>query len=98
MHVVKKSMMNLMQKLMYNCDHASFLISKSFHKKLTYSEKNRLKMHLAMCKHCRNYQNNMNILQKGIRKLRTLPESQNGMFKLTPDQKESITKTLSSLN
>ena len=49
--VIKKGM----EKIMLDCDHATFLITKSEFEKLGCVQKIQLKMHLAYCKFCRRF-------------------------------------------
>lgn len=54
---------------MINCEEVTYLIEKRELKKLTFKEKINLKLHSAMCKLCRNYENDSRVLGKIIKKL-----------------------------
>lgn len=46
------------------CKEASQLASDLFERNLTFTERLRLRMHLAMCGMCRNYSSNLSLLNR----------------------------------
>lgn len=48
---------------MYSCHQASRLISDALERKLAPTERLRLRMHLMFCKMCRDYEQNIHLLE-----------------------------------
>ena len=90
---MKNKMMGIMHRMMYSCEQASFLVSKSFHQKLTFAEKQRLKMHLSMCKPCRNFKTNNTILNQGFQKISQQSHNMS-TFKLSDQKKTELKKNI----
>lgn len=55
--------------LMYSCHEASRIMSDALERKLAPTEWLRLRMHLAFCKMCRNYEQNIHLLESTLDKL-----------------------------
>ena len=89
--------LGVMNRLMYNCNDATFVISKGRHQKLTFSEKQKLRMHLAFCKHCRAYNRDIAILEKNINMATNNTILENPIYKLPQDKKVLIKKMMSNL-
>lgn len=53
---------------MLTCKEITHLLSESQDRKLSISEKVQLEMHLAMCKGCRNFKEQMQFLRDACRK------------------------------
>jgi hypothetical protein len=57
---------------MYSCHEASRMISDALERKLVPTEWMRLRMHLAFCKMCRAYEQNIQLLESTLDKLSDL--------------------------
>ena len=55
---------------MLSCKEITHLLSESQDRKLNLSEKFHLQMHLAMCKGCKNFKNQMNFLRAACKRYR----------------------------
>lgn len=55
---------------MYSCKEASEIISTALERKLTLSEWLNLKMHLSLCSKCRNYSQNIRVIEDILQRLR----------------------------
>jgi predicted anti-sigma-YlaC factor YlaD len=53
---------------MLTCKNATQLLSEAQDRKLALSEKMRLEIHLALCKGCKNYRNQMKFLSQTCRR------------------------------
>ena len=53
---------------MLNCKEVTRLLSESQDRKLNMSEKMHLEMHLAMCKGCKNFRNQMGFLREACKR------------------------------
>ncbi len=80
---------SLMHRMIYSCEEATLKISKSHHQKLTFSEKQRLKFHMAICKPCRDFKIASSAINHGLRHLKRKTET-NNTFKLSVEQKEKL--------
>jgi predicted anti-sigma-YlaC factor YlaD len=72
---------------MYSCQQASFLVTKKEEQKLTYRERLRLAMHLAMCKFCKAYEKQSAYIIKQLKHIISSAE-------LTDEDKVRILKSL----
>lgn len=54
------------QIILLSCLKATELLEKKFHFKLSFKERLQLKLHLAMCDICMNYQKQSKLIEKGI--------------------------------
>ncbi len=61
-------------RLVLNCQQVHELISQGMDRELHLHEKTRMRMHLAICKHCRNYEQQMQFLRGAMRRWMELPE------------------------
>lgn len=52
---------------MRSCKEVSRLISKSQEQKLKLMERAELKVHLMMCKHCRNFSKNVSTMRNALK-------------------------------
>ena len=60
----------MMQKLLFSCEKATFLIEKKASaQSISIVENMRLKGHLAMCKFCRAYNKKVSIIDKAMVKI-----------------------------
>ena len=53
---------------MLSCKEITHLLSESQDRKITVSERVHLEMHLAMCKGCKNFKNQMNFLREACKR------------------------------
>jgi len=60
---------------MLNCKEVVRLISSE--DKLSFIQKTELKMHLLICKHCSNYNRQMDSLSKGLKKIFSIKSEEN---------------------
>jgi len=86
-------MMVFMHRIMFSCETATLMVSKSFHQKLTFAEKQRLKMHLLTCKPCRDFKTNSIVLNKGIDKMNRNVENIK-TYRLSEDTKKKMVKSI----
>jgi len=86
--------MNTKGKMMINCEESTFLTSKKQQDKLSTSERLQLFFHLMMCKYCRRFANQINLITKAIFRMRQKMEQQSTHIYLTDEQKERIKKAL----
>lgn len=91
---LKRTMSAVSNRIMYSCQEATYTVSKSFHKKLTFAEKQKLKMHLAMCKPCREFKTQNETINTGIKKLINSP-AMPATFKLSQARKDKIKQAMS---
>lgn len=72
---------NIIHKLIYTCEQATYLIEiKASGKSLSVSENIRLKAHLTLCKWCRAYKKKVNIIDKAM--IRISDKSNNSLSDL----------------
>jgi hypothetical protein len=88
---MKKILIKIMNRTTLDCHQATFLIAKQLNGQLGFTEKLRLKSHLAYCKFCENF----NIESKKIDKILKanpddLPISSHYKQTLTTEIKEKI--------
>ncbi len=53
---------------MLSCKEAAGLVSKSLDTRLSWRERAALRMHIAICRMCRNYQKQLRAMTKAVRK------------------------------
>lgn len=66
---------------MYSCRQASRIVSESLDRKLTMQEQINLRMHLFICSMCRNFKQNIYMLEQMMRRLGlddVMPETLSG--------------------
>lgn len=64
---MNKRLKNIVHKLIYTCEEATYLIEKkASDKPLGILENIRLKSHLAICKFCKAYEKKVNILDQAM--------------------------------
>jgi len=76
---------------MYSCHEASRMISDALERKLAPTEWMRLRMHLALCKMCRDYGQNIHVLESTLNKL---GDQDIGGDQLSDDEKALIRSNL----
>lgn len=91
-------MMAFMHRLMYSCEEATFLTSKSMHQKLTFAQKQQLKWHLSMCKYCREYERNIKIINNGAKNINRFLQNGDPLYHLSNERKNQIKKTISNIS
>jgi len=70
--MIKELMIKGMDKVMLNCEEATFLITKSEVEKLGCIKKIQLKMHLAGCSFCRRFKLQSDIINKSLESLENI--------------------------
>ena len=51
---------------MLNCHDATFLLSQSRERKLTFSERMKLRLHVGMCSGCANFERQLPVLSDAV--------------------------------
>lgn len=62
---------------MLNCHDATFLMSQSRERKLTFSERMKVKLHISMCRGCSNFDRQLPVLTDAVRAYIAKPDSDN---------------------
>lgn len=93
MNAIKNKAIKGMNKVMLDCDTATFLITKNEYVSLPCIEKMQLKLHLATCKFCRRFKKQSSFLSQ-IHKENILPDKDHLRLHLSEDQKNRIKKNL----
>jgi predicted anti-sigma-YlaC factor YlaD len=55
-------------RLLFNCKQAHQMVSEGLDRHLNFSEKARLKLHLSICDSCTNFNGQMQLLRKAMRR------------------------------
>lgn len=93
---MKEIMVKGMNKVMLDCDTATFLSTKNSVERLGCVQRMQLKLHLMGCKFCRTFADQSNIISE---ELKTYKETDPDHFrvKLTDTQKEKLEKTVNDV-
>lgn len=59
---------------MMDCHDATFLMSQGRERKLTFSERMKLRLHVGMCRGCANFERQLPLLSAAARQLAEGPE------------------------
>lgn len=59
---------------MMDCHDATFLMSQGRERKLTFSERMKLRLHVGMCRGCANFERQLPLLGAAARQLAESPE------------------------
>ncbi len=54
---------------MYSCRQASRIVSEAMERKLTMKERINLRIHLFVCDMCRNFKQNVHLLERTLRRI-----------------------------
>jgi len=76
---------------MYTCKQASEMISNALDRNLTFSEWLNMKMHLSLCRGCRNFSQNIQVIEDVLRKQM---EEGRGKLRLSDADRETIRQNL----
>jgi len=76
---------------MYTCKQASEMVSNALDRKLMFSEWLNLKMHLSMCRKCRNFSQNIQVIEEILRM--NMEEGQ-GELRLSDTDRKTIRQNL----
>lgn len=76
---------------MYSCKKASEMVSNALDRNLKLSEWLNLKMHLSMCSKCRNFSQNIRIIEDT---LQNLSEHGQSIFSLSDTDRKTIRQNL----
>ncbi|WP_176582376.1 zf-HC2 domain-containing protein [Mariprofundus erugo] len=77
---------------MYTCKQASRIASDALDRKLTWYEWLNLKLHLAICAMCRNFEQNIHLLASTVKK----PDD-TAAVTLSADEREQLRKNIQSI-
>jgi len=89
--MIKRLMVESMDKIMLNCEEATFLITKSEIAKISCIKKLQLKMHLAGCSFCRRFKLQSEFINNNLQTLEQMKLNQETDFnKLPKEKKEEI--------
>jgi hypothetical protein len=89
-------MMRMMSKVMPNCHEASILTSRAMDEDISLKERVGLKMHLLVCKWCRRYSKQVNLIRDIVRRQASRVESTESQtdLNLSPGARNRIEKIL----
>ncbi len=76
------------------CKNMAPLFSHALDRKLTLSEKIRVKLHIFTCEACLNYVSNLKFMREVFREKKENLENENSHFSLRPEASERIKTTL----
>lgn len=93
MTMLKNMMMKVMNKIMFDCDHATLLITKGQYERLGWLDRLKLKMHLASCKFCRCFLEQSNYISAQVDEFKTIDQD-NLKIHLTETQKTKLCKEI----
>lgn len=79
--------MGLLDRLMMDCEQATFLIAKSQETELSGSEKLKLRMHLLACKYCRLFKTESDFIDGNISHMM---KDHNNEKSLSPELKKGL--------
>ncbi len=78
------------KKMLISCDEATTICDKNQYGEASFFEKIKLTLHLFLCKHCKTYSQQNNILSKIFGRYLTSCDDQN----LKPQEKEELKQKL----
>lgn len=68
----------MMKKIVLSCKRATELVEKQHATQLSFLERNQLNFHLKICKHCKEYKEQSEVIESLINKLYTLSNIKEG--------------------
>ncbi|HEB56359.1 MAG TPA: zf-HC2 domain-containing protein [Gammaproteobacteria bacterium] len=80
---------------MLTCKQATELASKSLDKKLSFRQRIELRLHLLMCRQCRNYLAQLHILRRAARQMARSVEK--GQQQLSSEARKRIRNNINEL-
>lgn len=95
--MIKKMMIQGMDKIMLDCEEATYLISKSDMENIGCVKKVQLKMHLMGCSLCRRFKVQSDIIDKSLKTLENIHMENGGsanLNKLPKENKEKLEKMI----
>jgi hypothetical protein len=95
--MIKEMMIKGMDKIMLDCEQATYLITKSEMEDIGCIKKIQLKMHLAGCKFCSRFKIQSDLIDQSLRTLEHIKlheEDKNSALKLRDEKKEEIQKVI----
>ena len=95
--MIKEMMIKGMDKIMLDCEQATYLITKSEMEDIGLVKKIQLKMHLAGCKFCYRFKIQSDLIDQSLRTLEHIKlheEDKNSALKLREEKKEEIRKII----
>ncbi len=91
--MIKELMIKGMDKVMLDCDEATYLITKSEVEKIGCVKRIQLKMHLAGCKFCRRFKVQSELIDKSLKTLEDIHlnnSNKQSSAKLPKEKKEEF--------
>ena len=88
--------MALKEKILLNCEGATALVEKQYDKKLTFSERIGLWIHMAYCGFCKLFYKQSKILDDSAKAYADRVSSEQKTYKLSPDRKAELTKAFNA--
>ena len=95
--MIKEMMIKGMDKIMLDCEQATYLITKSEMEDIGLVKKIQLKMHLAGCKFCKRFKIQSDLIDQSLRTLEHIKlheEDKNSALKLREEKKEELQKVI----
>ena len=81
-----------------NCRKVAFLLGESLERALNFRERIVAKMHLLMCRDCRNYLANLRFMRAVFQKKEKFDDREETDVKLNEDARERIRRSLENLS
>ncbi len=92
----KKGVINKgMEKIMLNCDQATYFVTKSEFESLGCIRKMQLKMHLAYCKFCRRFAQQNKIISEVLEDFKQV-DQEHLHIRLSEEQQTKLKETIES--
>jgi len=95
--MIKEMMIKGMDKIMLDCEQATYLITKSEMEDIGLVKRIQLKMHLAGCKFCKRFKIQSDLIDHSLRTLEHIKlheEDKNSALKLRDEKKEELQKVI----
>ena len=88
--------MALKEKILLNCEGATALVEKQCEKKLSFSERIGLWIHMAYCDFCKLFYKQSRILDASTKAYADRVSSEQKTYKLNPERKAEIAKAFNA--
>lgn len=94
MKTIKNKITGIASAMMLSCEQAGLLLSKKQHQSLSYFDTIKLKLHLIVCKVCRIYKIEIDLLHNDLQHLNMCSVEGCSHHILSTDQKKKITSSI----
>lgn len=84
-----------MDKIILDCDHATYLITKSEYESLNCIQKIQLKLHLSSCKFCKMFAEQNKFISQSLNDFKKI-DMDHLHIRLTEEQQTKLKKTIES--